>query len=130
MPPTTAHRALTPRVNDYEKMNSRLDDIARSPHGRHDSGAEVPDSTLLRASKLLAKLDRSGFAAPEDIFATSDGAVMLCWHDEDVSILVAGNSRAHISVSGVASNDDAAVDSIGVCGILLGRPLHQRNSRR
>ena len=128
MTPTTAQRARPPRVDAYEEMHSRLDDISSFANG-HD-GAEVPSATVLRASKLLVKLDRSGLAAPEDVFATSDGAVMLCWHEEDVSIMVAGNARAHISVSGVASNDDAAIDGVAVCGLLLGRPLHQRKARR
>ena len=128
MTPATAQRTRPPRVDAYEEMHSRLDNISNLANG-HD-GTEVPPGTVLRASKLLVNLDRSGLAAPEDIFATSDGAVMLCWHDEDVSIMVAANERAHISVSGVASNDDAAIDGVAVCGLLLGRPLHQRKARR
>ena len=126
MPTVTATRTRQQHADDYETVHQRLDEIAST----HNGAPAVPTGTAARVSKLLTKLQRSGLTAPEEMYATNDGGVVLCWHDEDITIMVTGNGRASISVCGVASNDDAAVDTVTVCGTLLGRPLHQRTPRR
>lgn len=118
-------------VDGYDRLYDRLDEFAAGCDGWGDTGlCPVPAGTALRVSKLLAKMSRNGLDAPEEMFVTSDGGVMLSWHDEDVSIMVAGNARAHISVSGVSVSDEAAVDTVTACGVLMGRPLHRRSRKR